>query len=61
MSHEEYRRLYAACVAMARQSSLPNVRDRWLAMAAVWLERARDYETKNHPSRLERSQHQRPA
>jgi hypothetical protein len=35
MSHDEYRRLYAACIAMARQSSLPNVRDRWLAIATV--------------------------
>ena len=59
MSHDEYRRLYAACIAMARQSSLPSVRDRWLAMAAVWLERAADYETERHLLRSERSQHVR--
>jgi hypothetical protein len=61
MSHEEYHRLYAACIAMAGQASLPSVRDRWLAMAAAWLERAADYETQNHRPRSERSQHQRPA
>jgi hypothetical protein len=25
MSHDEYRRLHAACIAMARQSSLPDI------------------------------------
>jgi hypothetical protein len=61
VNNDEYRRLYAACLAMARQSSLPNVRDRWLAIAAVWLERSADYETQNHLSRSERSHHVRPA
>jgi hypothetical protein len=62
MSHDEYRRLYAACIAMARQSSLPNVRDRWLAMATVWLERAADqHEPRRQRSWSERSQHVRAA
>jgi hypothetical protein len=55
MTLDEYRRLHAACLDMARQSSLPDVRDRWLAMATVWLERAADYETHDHPSWSERS------
>jgi hypothetical protein len=37
MTYDEYRRLHAACLDMARQSSLPDVRARWLAMADVWL------------------------
>jgi hypothetical protein len=62
MSHDEYRRLHAACIAMARQSSLPDIQDRWLAMSAVLLERAADqHETRNQPSRSERSQHVRAA
>jgi hypothetical protein len=40
MSYDEYRRLHVACLDMARQSSLPDVRARWLAMADVWLRRA---------------------
>ena len=30
---DEYRRLYATCLAMAEQSNLPEVRARWLALA----------------------------
>ena len=48
MSHDEYRRVHAACIAMARQSSLPDIQARWLAMSAVLLERAADqHETRN--------------
>jgi hypothetical protein len=56
MSHDEYRRLHAACIAMARQSSLPDVQARWLAMSAALLERAADHETHDRPSRSVRSQ-----
>jgi hypothetical protein len=37
MRYDEYCRLHMACVAMANQSSLPHVRDRWLTMAEAWL------------------------
>jgi hypothetical protein len=30
---DEYRRLHAACLTMALQSDLPNVQNRWLALA----------------------------
>jgi hypothetical protein len=30
---DEYRRLYATCLAMAKQSNLPEVRARWLTLA----------------------------
>jgi hypothetical protein len=33
MSYDEYRRLHTACLDMARQSSVPELRARWLAMA----------------------------
>jgi len=34
MRSDEYLRLRAACLAMARQSKLADVRERWLMMAA---------------------------
>ena len=37
MNYEEYRRLHLACLDMARQTGLPEVRARWLAMADAWL------------------------
>jgi hypothetical protein len=40
MSYDEYRRLHAACLDMARQSSVPELRARWLAMADAWVKRA---------------------
>jgi hypothetical protein len=40
MRHDEYRRLHAACLAMAKQSTLPDVRARWQAMADAWLKLA---------------------
>jgi hypothetical protein len=56
MSHDEYRHLQAAFIAMARQSSLPDVQARWLAMSAALLERtaADQHEVRNR--RSERSQ-----
>jgi hypothetical protein len=42
MRSDDYRRLHAACLAMARQSKLPDVQARWLAMAQAWLSRAND-------------------
>jgi len=42
MSHDEYRRLHLACLDLARQTSLPDVRARWLAMAEAWLKVAID-------------------
>jgi len=42
MTYDEYRRLHLACLDMARQTSLPDVRARWLAMADAWLKAAID-------------------
>ena len=39
MHDDEYRRLHAACLAMAAQSTDADVRARWLAMADAWLKR----------------------
>jgi len=39
MHDDEYRRLHAACLAMAAQSTDADVRARWLAMADAWLNR----------------------
>jgi hypothetical protein len=39
MCPDEYRRLHAACLVMARQSKLPQVQARWLVMAQASLER----------------------
>jgi hypothetical protein len=41
MSYDEYCRLHMACLDMARQASLPDVRARWLAMAGAWLKESR--------------------
>ena len=40
MRHDEYHRLHAACLAMAKQSPTSDVQARWQAMADVWLKRA---------------------
>jgi hypothetical protein len=40
MRPDQYRRLHAACVAMAKQSTTPDVQTRWQAMADAWLKRA---------------------
>jgi hypothetical protein len=40
MRRDEYCRLHAACLAMAKQATEPKMRDRWSAMADAWLERA---------------------
>ena len=32
MHSDEYRRLYATCLTMAKQSNSPDVRARWLAL-----------------------------
>jgi hypothetical protein len=33
MHSDEYRRLYATCLTMAKQSNSPDARARWLALA----------------------------
>jgi hypothetical protein len=40
MRHDEYFRLHAACLAMAKQSTEPELRARWLAAAVEWLKLA---------------------
>jgi hypothetical protein len=40
MRRDGYCRLHEACLAMANQSTEPEVRARWLAMAEAWLQRS---------------------
>ena len=40
MLSDEYSRLYAACLVMARQPDLPDVQARWLVMAQASLDLA---------------------
>ena len=42
MHSDEYRRLHAACVAMAGQSDLPDAKVRWLALAQACFSLAKD-------------------
>jgi len=39
MRRDEYIRLHAACISMAKQSTQHDVQARWLAMADAWLKR----------------------
>jgi hypothetical protein len=57
MDSDEYRRLYATCLTMAKQSDLPDVRARWLTLAkgcddAFWNSNARDGRSKPMARRL---------
>jgi hypothetical protein len=57
MHSDEYRRLYAACLTMANQSNLPDVRARWLTLAkdcddAFWNSKAGDGRSKPITTRL---------
>ena len=40
MRDDEYRRLHAACLAMAKQSTEPDLQARWLTAADAWLKLA---------------------
>jgi hypothetical protein len=40
MRDDEYRRLHAACLAMAKQSTEPDLQARWMAAADTWLKLA---------------------
>jgi hypothetical protein len=40
MRQDSYCRLHEACLAMANQSTEPEVQARWLAMADAWLQRS---------------------
>ena len=40
MRQDSYCRLHEACLAMAKQSTEPEVQARWLAMADAWLQRS---------------------
>ena len=57
MHSDEYSRLSAACLVMAGQSNLPDVRARWLTLAkdcedAFWNSNARDGRSKPITTRL---------
>jgi hypothetical protein len=41
MLSDDYSRLYAACLVMARQPDLPDVQARWLVMAQASLDLAK--------------------
>jgi hypothetical protein len=60
MHSDEYSRLSAACLVMAGQSNLPDVRARWLTLAkdcedAFWNSNARDGRSKPITTRLMRA------
>jgi hypothetical protein len=40
MRDDEYRRLHAACLAVAKQSTEPDLQARWMAAADTWLKLA---------------------
>jgi hypothetical protein len=40
MRQDHYRRLHEACLAMANQSTEPEVQARWLVMADAWFKRS---------------------
>jgi hypothetical protein len=40
MGPNEFRRLQAACLDLAGQSTVPGIRDHWLTMAEGWVELA---------------------
>jgi hypothetical protein len=44
MRRDEYFRLHAACLAMAKQTTEPKLQDRWSLMADAWLKRATEHE-----------------
>jgi hypothetical protein len=50
MRTDEYRRLHAACLAMAQQCNLPDLQARWLAMAKTWSNLANDTDFERRPS-----------
>jgi len=52
MRPDEHRRLREECMAMAMQSTSPNVQARWLALAQAW-SRRRDHGSAN-PSNVVR-------
>ena len=47
MRQDHYRRLHEACLAMANQSTEPEVQARWLVMADAWFKRS--LELNKHP------------
>jgi hypothetical protein len=49
MRQDHYRRLHEACLAMANQSTEPEVQARWLVMADAWFKRS--LELNKHPGR----------
>jgi hypothetical protein len=51
MRSDEYRRLHATCLAMAKQSAKPDVQARWLAMADAWLKLAAKQHERSRPVR----------
>jgi hypothetical protein len=59
MTSERYRRLHAACLAMAQQSDLPEIQARWLRLAEAWFNVATGVDdtkpSSRHPGQSRRS------
>jgi hypothetical protein len=55
MSYDEYRRLHAACLAMAKQTSVRDEQVRWLAMAQEWLKIAAELGESAHSASVVRT------
>jgi hypothetical protein len=53
MGFDEYSRLHAACLVMARQPALPGVQARWLVMAEASLDLANVVDKKRRHSPYE--------
>jgi hypothetical protein len=45
MRQDHYQRLHEACLAMANQSTEPEVQARWLVMADAWFKRSLELNT----------------
>jgi hypothetical protein len=50
MRRDEYIRLHAACISMAKQSTQHDVQARWLAMAEVWWKKAMEAHERSQPN-----------
>ena len=44
---QDYHRLHIACLAMAKQSTLPDVQARWQAIADAWLKLATEQRSRS--------------
>jgi hypothetical protein len=62
MHSDEYRRLYATCLTMAKQSNSAEVRARWLALATgyedlLWGSDVREHRSEHRSNRYRAPEH----